>query len=58
MVSILPGMKAPTVSHLYGTEYYAVEAVAVRSEVNLLIPKLKDAGAEDILEIPISKIVL
>jgi ATP phosphoribosyltransferase len=58
VVSIMPGMKAPTVSRLYGTDYYAVESVAVRSEVNLLIPKLKSAGAEDILEIPISKIVL
>lgn len=58
VVSIMPGLKAPTVSRLYGTDYYAVESVAVRSEVNLLIPKLKNAGAEDILEIPISKIVL
>jgi ATP phosphoribosyltransferase len=58
VVAIMPGMKAPTVSRLYGTDYYAVEAVAMRSEVNLLIPKLKNAGAEDILEIPISKIVL
>lgn len=58
VVSIMPGMKAPTVSRLYGTDFYAVEAVTVRSEVNLLIPRLKNAGAEDILEIPISKIVL
>lgn len=58
VVAIMPGMKAPTISHLYGTNYYAVEAVVVRSEVNLLIPRLKNAGAEDILEIPISKIVL
>lgn len=58
VVALMPGMKAPTVSHLYGTNYYAVEAVAVKSEVNLLIPRLKAAGAEDILELPISKIVL
>lgn len=58
VVSILPGMKAPTVSSLYGTGFYAVEAVAVKSEVNLIIPRLKAAGAEDILELPISKIVL
>ena len=51
-------MKAPTISRLYGTGFYAVEAVAVKSEVNLLIPRLKHAGAEDILEIPISKIVM
>ncbi len=58
VVSILPGMKSPTISRLYGTGFYAVEAVAVKSEVNLIIPKLKAAGAEDILELPISKIVL
>jgi ATP phosphoribosyltransferase len=50
-------MKAPTVSRLYENEYYAVEAVAVKSTVNLLIPELKKSGAEDILELPISKIV-
>lgn len=58
VVDIMPGMKAPTISHLYGAEFYAVEAVTVKSEVNLLIPRLKHAGAEDILEIPISKIVM
>ena len=58
VVDILPGMKSPTVSRLFGTGFYAVEAVAVKSEVNLIIPRLKAAGAEDILELPISKIVL
>ena len=58
VVDVLPGMKSPTISRLYGTGFYAVEAVAVKSEVNLIIPKLKSAGAEDILELPISKIVL
>ncbi|HEX9016595.1 MAG TPA: ATP phosphoribosyltransferase [Chloroflexota bacterium] len=58
VVDVLPGMKSPTISRLYGTGFYAVEAVAVKSDVNLIIPKLKAAGAEDILELPISKIVL
>lgn len=57
VVRILPGMKSPTVSQLYGTSFYAVEAVAVKSEINLLIPELKKNGAQDILELPISKIV-
>jgi ATP phosphoribosyltransferase len=57
LIGILPAMKSPTVSHLFGTDYYAVESVAVKSEINLLIPRLKRHGAEDILEIPISKIV-
>jgi ATP phosphoribosyltransferase len=57
IIGILPAMKSPTVSHLFGTDYYAVETVAVKSEINLLIPKLKNHGAQDILELPISKIV-
>ncbi len=57
VISVLPAMKAPTVSRLFNTTYYAVETVVVKSEINLLIPELKKRGAEDILEIPILKIV-
>ncbi len=57
VIEILPAMKSPTVSRLFGSDYYAVETVAVKSEINLLIPELKKRGAEDILEIPMSKIV-
>lgn len=57
VISILPSMKNPTISKLYHSGYYAVESVVDRSQVNLLIPKLKKAGAEDILELAISKIV-
>lgn len=57
VIGILPAMKAPTVSRLFGTQFYAVETVAIKCEINLLIPRLKQHGAEDILEIPISKIV-
>ena len=54
---MLPSLKNPTISKLYNTDYYAVETVVDRSGVNLLIPKLKKSGAEDILELAISKIV-
>jgi ATP phosphoribosyltransferase len=57
VVEILPAMKKPTVSKLYNSKYYAVETVVSKSEVNTLIPKLKKRGAQDILEINISKIV-
>ena len=57
VISILPSMKNPTISKLWNSEYYAVETVVDKSQVNLLIPKLKKAGAEDILELKISKIV-
>ncbi|MBI2939554.1 MAG: ATP phosphoribosyltransferase [Chloroflexi bacterium] len=58
VVEVLPAMKAPTISRLYDTSYYAVEAVVVKAKVNLLIPELKKRGAEDILELPISKIIV
>lgn len=57
VISILPSMKRPTLSKLYNTDYYAIETVVDRSQVNLLIPQLKKSGAEDILELAISKIV-
>jgi ATP phosphoribosyltransferase len=34
-----------------------VETVVPKSDINILIPALKDAGASDILELPLSKIV-
>ena len=57
VIAILPSMKNPTISKLYNSGYYAVETVVDRSQVNLLVPQLKNAGAEDILELAISKIV-
>lgn len=57
VVATLPAMKNPTVSRLYASDGLEVTTVADKSTVNILIPKLKAAGAEDILEIPISKIV-
>lgn len=57
VIDTIPFMKAPTISKLYGDVGYAVEAVVERSQINTLIPALKDAGATDILEIPLSKIV-
>jgi ATP phosphoribosyltransferase len=57
IVTALPAMKKPTVSRLHGIEYYSIQTVVPKSAVNHLIPKLKACGAEDILEIPISKIV-
>ncbi|MDY6965328.1 MAG: ATP phosphoribosyltransferase [Halobacteriota archaeon] len=57
LISSLPALKNPTTSKLYGTDYYAVETVVEKSDVNILIPQLKSKGAEDILELDISKIV-
>jgi ATP phosphoribosyltransferase len=57
VTALLPSMKAPTVSELAGDGGYAVETVVAKSEINILIPALKDAGASDIIELPLSKIV-
>ena len=56
-VALLPSLKSPTVSKLFGEDGYAVEAVVAKSEINTLIPALKDHGATGIIELPISKIV-
>jgi ATP phosphoribosyltransferase len=57
VISVLPAMKKPTVSRLFEAPYYEVVTVVEKNRVNILIPQLKSKGAEDILEIPISKIV-
>ena len=57
VIEILPSMKAPTVSKLFGEGGYAVETVVPKAEINVLIPALKDHGATDIIELPLSKIV-
>ena len=57
VISVLPSMKSPTVSKLFGDGGYAVETVVLKSEINTLIPELVDRGATDILELPLSKIV-
>ncbi|HSZ43468.1 MAG TPA: ATP phosphoribosyltransferase [Trebonia sp.] len=54
---MLPAMSSPTVTALASGDMNALEAVVPKRGVNTLIPALKAAGAKDILEIPISKIV-
>jgi ATP phosphoribosyltransferase len=57
VIRLVPSMKAPTVSELFGEGGYAVETVVLKSEINTLIPALKEAGASDIIELPLAKIV-
>ena len=57
VIALLPALKSPTVSKLSGEDGYAVETVVSKSEINTLIPELKDAGAAGIIELPIAKIV-
>ena len=57
VIDLLPAMKSPTVSKLFGEDGFAVEAVVPKDTINTLIPALKDHGATDIIELPIAKIV-
>ena len=56
VLDVLPSAKSPTISEL-ASGGFAVESVVEKRSINTLIPGLKDAGASDILELPISKIV-
>jgi len=57
VISVLPAMKNPTVSTLHDSDYLEVTTVVDKNTVNVIIPELKAKGAEDILELAISKIV-
>lgn len=57
VVGILPSLHAPTVNHLFDKEWMAVETVVDSHEVRNLIPRLKSAGAEGILEYELRKMV-
>jgi len=57
VLAVLPSAKSPTVSELAGGSGYAVESVVEKRTINLIIPALRDAGATDLLEIAIAKIV-
>jgi ATP phosphoribosyltransferase len=57
VAAMLPAMSSPTITTLARGRMNAVETVVPKAGVNTLIPALKAAGARDILEIPISKIV-
>ncbi len=57
VIALLPSLRAPTVSELFGGGGFAVETVVPKSEINTLIPALKDKGATDIIELALSKIV-
>lgn len=57
IVKLLPSLHAPTINHLHGGDWVAVEAVVSRLQTRDLIPALKSAGGEGILELGLSKLV-
>jgi ATP phosphoribosyltransferase len=59
VMNALPSMKSPTISKLYDGPKggYAVEVAVAEDQIVNLIPRLKRAGATDILELQIEKVV-
>ena len=58
VLNVLPALKRPTVSHLSDSEWLAVNTILDESTVRTIIPRLKQAGAEGIVEYPLNKIVM
>ncbi len=58
VLSVLPAMKTPTISQLSDSSWMAVNTILDESTVRTIIPRLKDAGAQDIVEYPLNKIVM
>ncbi len=56
LVAGIPSMKSPTVAPLYGGNGYAVKIVTAKEEVPVLLPRLKELGATDILEYTLRKV--
>jgi len=61
VMGVLPAMKRPTISQLWSANgkdpWWAVEVVIEEYQVKQLVPKLKDAGAQDIIEYPLNKVI-
>ena len=58
VVAILPALKKPTISMLSDPEWVAVNTIVEESVVRQILPKLKAANAQGIVEYPLNKIVL
>ena len=58
VLGVLPALKRPTISHLSDEDWLAVNTIIDESTVRDIIPRLKQAGAQGIVEYPLNKIVL
>jgi ATP phosphoribosyltransferase len=57
LLKILPALRTPTVSALADKKWVAVETVIDEKLVRRIIPELKEAGAEGIIEFPLNKLI-
>jgi ATP phosphoribosyltransferase len=58
VLAVLPALKNPTISHLSDEAWVAVNTILEEATVRNIIPRLKEAGAQGIVEYPLNKIVL
>src|SRR5437763_8448639 len=58
VLAVLPALKRPTISHLSDDDWLAVNTILDETTVRTIIPRLKEAGGEGIVEYPLNKIVL
>jgi ATP phosphoribosyltransferase len=58
VLAVLPALKRPTISHLSDEDWLAVNTILDESTVRNIIPRLKQAGGQGIVEYPLNKIVL
>jgi ATP phosphoribosyltransferase len=58
VLSVLPALKNPTISHLSDQKWLAVNTILDESTVRSILPRLKEAGAQGIVEYPLNKIVM
>ena len=58
MLGVLPALKRPTISHLSDDDWFAVNTILDEATVRNIIPRLKKAGAQGIVEYPLNKIVM
>jgi len=57
ILAVLPAMKKPTISNLSDPDWCDVDTIIDEKVVKYLIPKLKHAGAEGIIEYPLNKVI-
>ena len=57
IIKVLPALHAPTINQLSATGWIAIESVVEEKIVREIMPRLKAAGAEGIIEIPLNKII-
>jgi ATP phosphoribosyltransferase len=57
VISLLPAIKNPTVSPLASTGWFAIDTIIDEKIVRGLIPRLKEAGGEGIIEYPLNKVI-